>query len=43
MNKPNMHINIINISTFRVDRLNQHFSSNDFNFKGKIVEGCYKV
>ena len=42
MNKPDRHKNIIDISSFR-NGLNQQFSSYDFNFKSKIVEGSYEV
>ena len=42
MNKPNMHPNITGISSFR-NGLNHHFSSNDFDFKSKIVEGSFEV
>lgn len=41
-NKANKHNNIISIFSFQ-NRLNQYFSSNDFCFKNKIMEGIHQL
>ena len=42
MNKPNIHINIIIISSF-LTGLKNPLSSNGFYLKSKIVEGSYEI
>ena len=41
INKPNIHNNIIDISSFQ-NGLNDPFSSTGFYFKSKVIEGSYK-
>ena len=41
MNKPNIHNNIIDISSFR-NGLNDLFSSTGLNLKSKVIKGSHK-